>query len=413
MKKWTKILAVLLLLVVAGGGYVFWRISPKIPEHPFEVPSGRYAVGTQEFTWTDPSRPELYTKSPDDRRRIVVQVWYPAETSTGAERALYLQRPDEFASQTGARAARKARTNSVLGASVASADAGFPVLIYNHGGFWTRWSATFVTEWLASHGYVVFSVEHFGFNQTVKYPDGTPFVADTLALPKETGDGKKDALASWAHLDDPVFKIWEADARFALDQIEILAREPGAFQGRLDLDRVGALGWSMGGALAVQLSASDPRVKAAVDHDGQLFGDVRERGTTRPVLQFHHGLDDALGYPEKERPAVRELLTLVNAWDSTTRARSTGDWYSITIAGTDHGDFSDLALFYPRDKERLDPKRGHELIRTYTLAFFDQYLRGQPSELLGDSASRPPEITFSAVRKPPAESAAPAPPGGH
>ncbi len=410
MKRLTKILLALLVLVAAGAGYVYWRISPKIPDQPFEKPSGPYAVGTQEFLWTDAGRPEPYTKDPNDRRKVVVQVWYPAETSTGAERTLYLQRPDEFASQTGARAARNARTNSVQNASIASSDSGFPVLIYNHGGFWTRWSATFVTEWLASHGYVVFSVEHFGFNQTVKYPDGTPFAADTLAMPKETGDGKKDALASWAHLDDPVFKIWEADARFALDQVEVLARDPGPFQGRLDLTKVGAFGWSLGGALAIQLTAADPRIKAAVDHDGQLFGDVRERGTIRPVLQFHHGLDDALGYPEKDRPMVRELMALTDGWDSTTRIRSTADWYSATIAGTDHGDFSDLALFYPRDKARLDPKRGHEIIRALTLAFFDQYLRGKPSALLSDAGPRMAEVTFQAYRKLPVDSAAAARP---
>ncbi len=400
MNKWTKGLAAVLVFAAGSAGYFFWRVSPKIPDQPFEKPSGRYGVGTREFVWTDPNRPEAYTKNPADRRTIVVQAWYPATTSTGAERALYLARPAEFASWLGARAARKARTNSVLDAPMAPGDSAFPVLVYNHGGFWTRWSATFVTEWLASHGYVVFSVEHFGFNQTVKYPDGSPFAPDTLALPKETGDGKTDALASWAFLDDPVFKIWEADARFALDQIEGLNRDPGPFESRLDLGRIGAFGWSMGGALAVQLSASDPRIKAAVDHDGQLFGDVRDRGTPRPVLQFHHGQDDALEYPEKDRPTVSELLKMVDGWDSTTRERSKADWYSVTIARTGHGDFSDLALFYPRDTTQLDAKRGHEIIKDYTLAFFDQYLRGIPSPLLTDAAPRLPEVTFRAFRRP-------------
>ena len=399
MSKWTKGLAAVVLVAAAGAGYLYWKISPKIPDRPFEEPSGHYGVGTDEYLWTDEARPEPYTKEPADRRKIVVQVWYPATTSTGAERARYLVRPSEFASRLGAQAARRARTNSVIGASVAPADSAFPVLLYNHGGFWTRWSATFVTEWLASHGYVVFSVEHFGFSQTVKYPDGSPFAADTLSLPKETGDGKRDALASWAFLDDPVFKIWEADARFALDQIEGLNRDSGRFHGRLDVAKIGAFGWSMGGALAVQVSASDPRVMAAVDHDGQLFGDVRDRGTSRPVLQFHHGLDDALDYPEKDRPVVSELLEVVEGWDSTTRDRSTADWYSVTIAGTRHGDFSDLALFYPRDSTQLDARRGHEIIKSYTLAFFDQYLRGRPSELLNDAGPRMPEVTFRALRR--------------
>lgn len=395
MRKFLKILAVVVLLVLGSGGYYLWRVMPEIPDRPFAKPAGPYPVGTREYFWTDPARGESYTKDPNDRRRVVVQVWYPAAAAAASgDTARYLLRRGEFASGLGAWAARKAKGNSVLDAPVAASDSAFPVLIYNHGGAWTRWSATFSTESLASQGYVIFSVEHFGFNQTAKYPDGSPFVADTLSFPKETGDGKQDALASWAFLEDPVFLIWKADATFTLDQVERLNREAGPFQGRLDLERIGAYGWSFGGALAIQLAVDDPRVKAAVDHDGQLFGNVREVGTTRPVLQFHHGVDDALGYPEKERAMVRELMALIESWDSSARTRSTADWYDVTIGGTDHGDFSDLALFYPRTKDRLDPKRGHEIINAYSVAFFDRYLRGRDSELLGRAPSPFSEVTF-------------------
>lgn len=400
MRKFLKILGVLVLVLAAAGYWYYRKLLPTIPDRPFEKPAGPYAIGTREFDWTDSSRAELYTKNSKDHRRVVVQVWYPVPPGTTGDTAHYLLRPEEFASQAGAKAARNARTNAILDAPVASADSGgFPVIIYNHGGAWTRWSATYATEWLASHGYVVFSVEHFGFNQTVKYPDGTPFAADTLAMPRETGDGKADALASWAYLDDPVFKIWRGDARFALDQVERLARDPGPFQGKLDLNRVGAFGWSFGGALAVDLTVTDPRVKAAVDHDGQLFGDVHRTGTTRPVLQFQHGVDDALDYKEKDRPMVHQLMAELEAKDSSARVHSSSDWYSVKVAGTTHGDFSDLALFYPRPKDRTDPRVAHRIIRDYTLAFFDRYLKGKPSPLLADA--RPyPEATFTAWLRP-------------
>jgi predicted dienelactone hydrolase len=398
MRKLIRVLVVLVLLACVGGAYFLWRVSPKIPERPFPKPAGPYGVGTREFDWTDSSRGESYTRNPNDKRRILVQAWYPVATGTTGDTARYLRYPDGFSSRLGAFAARKARTNSVVDAPIAPPvdSTGWPVLIYNHGGAWTRWSATFAAEWLASHGYTVFSVEHFGFNQTIKYPDGSRFVADTLSFPKETGDGKKDALASWAYLDDPVFKIWAADARFALDQIERLARESGPFQGRLDLGRIGAYGWSFGGALAIELTAIDPRVIAAVDHDGQLFGQVKEQGTTRPVFQFHHGYDDALDYPEKQRAAVHEMMALTDSWDSTTRARSTGDWYSATIANTTHGDFSDLSLFYPRPKGHIPAERAHDIIDRYTLAFFDRYLKGKESPLLEKPDPEFPEVTFRA-----------------
>jgi predicted dienelactone hydrolase len=394
LKRALKIILVLVVILFAGGGYYLWRIWPRIPERPFVAPSGPYPVGTREYFWTDSTREEPYTRARDDRRRLVVQVWYPADATVRADTARYLLRPREFASRMGALAARRARTNSLLEAPLAPADSSYPVLVYHHGGAWTRWSATFTTEWLASHGYAVFSVEHFGFNQTTRFPDGAPFRPDTLAFPEETGDGKRDALASWAFLDDPVFNIWQADARFVLDRIEVLEREPGLFQGRLDLDRVGMFGWSFGGALAVQMTADDERVKAAVDHDGQLFGDVRERGTARPVMLMAHGVDDALAYPEEDRPVVRELMALVESWDSTTRERSTADWYQVKIRASDHGDFSDLALFYPRGEDRIAARRAHEIVNAYTLAFFDRYLRGRDSDLLRGEQSAFPEVTL-------------------
>jgi predicted dienelactone hydrolase len=397
MRKILKIFVILLAIgLVVAGAYIY-RVMPRIPARPFVKPSGPYAVGTRDFDWVDSTRGEPYTRKADDKRHVLVQVWYPAVKADG-DTAKYLLRPDAFSSKLGAFVAKRARTNSVLDAAVAG-DSAMPVILYNHGGSWTRWSATFATEWLASHGYVVVSVEHFGFNQTSKYFDGTAFTADTLAFPQSTGNGVQDARQSWAYLEDPVFKIWKADARFVLDRLEALNREDGPLQGKMDLTRVGAFGWSFGGALSVQLSKDDPRVVAAVDHDGQLFDDVRQAGTSRPVLLVHHGVDDAALYPEKDRPLVRQLMDEVATWDSTARVASTSDWYSLVIAGTDHGNFSDLALFLRQPEGRTDPGRAHEIINAYTLAFFDQYLRGKESALLAQEASAYPEATLRVWRR--------------
>ncbi|MEZ4585611.1 MAG: hypothetical protein R2909_04320 [Gemmatimonadales bacterium] len=405
MRTVTKIALGGLVALLLGGGYVVWRAAPKIPREPFTEPLGRYPVGTREYQWTDSSRAEAYTTDPNDKRTIVVQIWYPAASGATGDTAKYLQHPKEFATWLGAWAARKAMSRSVIDAPVA-AGGPFPVLLYNHGGLWTRWSATFATEWLASQGYVVVSVEHFGFSQTERFLDGTKFEPDTIPFPAETGDGKADALASWAYLDDPVFKFWVADARFALDRVTRLNQVPGPLQGAFDLERIGAFGWSFGGATAVQLTADDPRVKAAVDHDGQLFGDVRERGTSRPVLLMHHGIDDALTVKEEDRPMVRELLAVVQGWDSTAREASTADWYEVTIAGTDHGNFSDLGLFFNQPEGRMDPRLAHRIINRYTLQFFDRYLRGAPAGLLDGSEPPPADVTQTTRRAPRADTTA-------
>lgn len=370
----------------------------EISATPFKKPSGPYAVGTRDYHWVDASRDEALTKNPSDKRHLMVQVWYPADVSPGAAPNRYVHNPHEFTDTAEFKPVLHVTTNAAPDAPVAKAESKYPVLLYNHGGGWNRFSATFAVEELASHGYVVVSVEHPGFSKIAAFPDGYRFAADTLQF-KPTGNLKNDAPASWAWLDG-VFVTWMKDATFALDKIEELNRALGSpLRGRLDLDHIGALGWSFGGAAAIELSRADPRIKAAVDQDGQLFGAVRDVGTGRPYLQFHNTADMLAGQSPENAEVMKKALARVKAWDQAAKDKSTGDWYDLEIKGTTHGSFSDLTLFFPRGiGGPIEPQRAHEIINTYTLAFFDKYLRGKSSDLLKAPSPSFPEVTFT--RKP-------------
>ena len=106
-----------------------------------------------------------------------------------------------------------------------------------------------------------------------------------------------------------MFPLWVGDAIYTLDNIERLnAEDKGRFAGRLDLDRIGAFGWSFGGATSIQLTRSDPRIRAALDHDGQLFGDVREKGTDKPIMLLHNTENNN----PKNDPSLAELIKMVD-----------------------------------------------------------------------------------------------------
>lgn len=392
--------SIVLVACLAGSitaGLAAQAQRPPIPTDPFAMPTGQYRVGTRDFAWTDSSRGEPYTRNPADHRTVLVQMWYPAEPRAGGEPAPFLLHPGTVADSEVVQAASHVRTHAVVDAPVARAEGRWPVLVYNHGGAWARWSATFTTEELASHGYVVVSVEHPGFSKTGAFLDGTRFAADTMGFPAPTNDLATDARASWRYLGESVFPIWVADSRFVLDRLAQLDREPGPWQGRLDLTRIGAFGWSFGGATAVELTRVDPRVIAAVDQDGQLFGGIMA-GTSRPVLLMHHGLNDADEMPEAQRPVMQELMNEVHANDSTARQHSTGSWAELTIQKTQHGHFSDLLLFFPRNPAQLDPAVAHTIINAYTVAFFDHHLRGKPSDLLKAGHQAFPDATLTVWR---------------
>jgi dienelactone hydrolase len=155
------------------------------------------------------------------------------------------------------------------------------------------------------------------------------------------------------------------------------------------------LGWSFGGATSIQMSKDDRRVKAAIDQDGQLFGDVAAKGTPKPVMLMHHGIVDQAQNPD-DQPTLTRLMHQVEEENRALLDHSTGDRYEVTLAKTQHGHFSDLLLANPPPGQ-LEPRRAHEIILAYTLAFFDKYLNGHDSTLLTEPSSPYTEVTFRRI----------------
>ncbi len=371
----------------------------RVPDTMFVRPTGPYAVGMRETLWVDMSRGEPFTKDTSDRRHVMLRIWYPAQSVPGAVPAPYVLDTNEFGDAIPRALVQMGHhilTNAVLDAPAAKPKSGerFPVLLYEPGGGNARFSATFEAEQLASYGYVVVASDHAGFSDTRHFPDGYDFRPDTMLQPPPAATPQQSVEAIQAWLSRDVFPTWTADAEFVLDQLPRLNADPGVLHHRLDLKRIGMYGWSFGGATSVQMSEQDPRVKAVVDQDGQLFGDVVMHGTRRPVLLMHHG-------DKKAPPAVpggdslsKALTALIRGPDSSLFAHSTGDRFDLTIPRTQHGNFADGVLLVPRAPGDMDPRRAHAIIVAYTLAFFDRYLRGIDSPLLHGASAAYPDVEF-------------------
>jgi len=398
MRRRGTVLGAATLAVVGAGlvhGLAVRGDEPlKMATSPFLAPSGPYAVGTHEYLWIDAKRPDPFLKDGKVPRHLIVRVWYPAEKVEGAEKASYIRDAKEFSEKSSYAAFTAVRTNEVTDAPLVKNKAPFPVLVYQPGGGTQRFIGTFENEELASRGYVVVAADHPGFSETVRFPDGTAFVPDQHVQPKETGDFQQDVKNSWNWLNDEVFPTWTADATFTLDQVERWNKTPGQiFYQRLDLSKVGMFGWSFGGATSVEMSIDDPRVKAVIDQDGQLFGSARTKGTTRPLMMMHHGGEDKAPKPEQQA-VLDELIAQTEAWDKSLLEHSTNDRYEITIAKTQHGHFSDFMLALAPNPDELGARRAHAIVVAYTVAFFDRYLRGQESELLKGPSEKYTEVTF-------------------
>jgi pimeloyl-ACP methyl ester carboxylesterase len=237
---------------------------------------------------------------------------------------------------------------------------------------------TSLAEDLASHGYVV-----VGFD--------APYRTSVVVFP----DGRVVERAPLDNFDELV-KEWSADIGFALDQLGRLNESDpsGKFQGRLDMQRVGVFGHSLGGATTLQFCHDDSRCKAAIDVDGAPIGSVITEGITQPFMFL---LSDHSREPAAEtRPVIANIRSIYD--------RQAGDRrLEIVIRGANHYMFSDdgamlkspplMRVMRVLGIVRLDGRRQVAVAAHYIVTFFDVYLKGAPVSELKSPAGYP-EIEY-------------------
>ena len=335
--------------------------APSLPE-----PTGRYVIGTLVVDWTDEMREETWTQDPDDHRRVVAQFWYPAETLPARVSAPYVLRhtqlrtsldrfwKNEFPTVT---------THAALEAPILKEERPWPVILLSHGMNSSRMLYTSLAEDLASHGYVVVTIDHPHWGPGVAFQDGetVEFDASMPSLewlgPDRIDELVQEGISTMA--EDQAFvarrlSTLVQDDRFA-------ARELGR---QLDLRRVGVMGHSMGGMAAVRAGFTYAPFKAIVTLDGYAW--------TAGGLTPHGSPAGASDKP---------LLVVVSAsgvrGDSVAFARRHLDAFAspnvVRLDGTVHGSPTDVGLL--SETHRAESVASHRRVARTVRAFFDEHLR--------------------------------------
>ncbi|MFF4579929.1 alpha/beta hydrolase family protein [Streptomyces sp. NPDC001389] len=365
--------------LIAAGPVAAWAFPvPVFPE-----PTGGFAVGTRVVQWTDPQRPETFTADPDDRRTVVVQLWYPAQKSPdGVRRARYLGRTAQEARTVSEALARgvglpgflvdglpRARSRAVFDAPVADAGGRFPVVLFSPGSSGVRTQNTALAEELASHGYVVAALDHPYDSAAVVLSDGRTVTTATHSSGDRDEDAK--AAAGWT-------AIRAADLGFVLTRLtgqdgrsgqvaqggRGTDRTADPLTGRLDAGRVAVAGHSMGGAAALQAARQDHRFAAVVDLDGFPHGPASP-ALDRPALALTQEV--TAGSDPRYLPRLTEAL-----------ATNTATSYRLTVPGAAHLAFTDGPLYLPPVPAlvgSLGRTRSPRVVAAATLAFLDAVLR--------------------------------------
>lgn len=356
------------------------------------MPTGPFAVGRAMFLWhseeIDPLAPMGTT------RKLVAWIWYPAAAAEpsapvvdylpAAWRTAMENKSGVLLSQFLTRDLSRVHAHSLLDAPLSPQRPAYPVVLLRGGGATLTTDYTTLAEDLASHGYVVVGFDAPHRSWLVVLPDGTiiPRASqnDLDGVDGSQADRRAETLA----------RAWAADCGFVVDQLERLntSESSGRFQGRLDLERIGIVGHSLGGATALWFCHDDSRCRAGIDIDGAPVGRVIADGVARPFMFIngdHSRESPTTDAPELIRNARANIQSIFDRLPAESRMM-------VEIRGANHYLFSDngallkspLVMRVLRLLEivRLDGRRQLAVTARCVHSFFDVYLQGAtPAEL--------------------------------
>lgn len=367
-------------------------------------PTGEYSIGTTELYLTDSSRYEklMFSKK---HRRIYVKIWYPAEKTGNKPYSKYLDSyPKEVIlkiykskgiNEDIVDAMKSSHTFSSPGLPVSERERKYPVLFFSPGYYFGMADLyTSFMEDIASHGYIVCSISHPYEQPYVRFPDGEEIylfkkraqlaylqllISNKLQLRRRNTQEKIEIITkNYLHRLRQFTKsldIWVKDTEFVIDYFEkeINSDKAGELFKKMDFDKIGAYGMSFGGAAAGQVCLIDKRMKAGINMDCFQFGDIIRKPLKVPFMLMQSSYRDDW-----------------NIGNGVIYSKTEADFYKFSYLKAMHFVFTDVAvipLLSQSARETFIGKvDGYEsiiLINSYVRNFFDHYLKGKPSELLG------------------------------
>lgn len=351
--------------------------------------NGSYGVGSNAVNFTDYSRVDPFSPN-RQQRSVVVSAFYPAAPiETCHEKVVDYMPPrtalfeDETYSQYGI----PNGTFESLKLSQCDHDSQtidkiekYPLVMFSPGLGVSRLLYSAVAQSVASHGFVVVTVDHPYDASVVEFPDGTLVLGANI-----TTDAEIELTLSTR----------VEDVSFILDQLSLVSSTrrllPFATTS-LNTQKVPIYGHSLGGATAAAVTMNDSRIAGSVDMDGTLFGPVVKRGFSAPFMIFEHEQNNT------SQPSWNETWSHLPGWK-----------LELELAGSEHGTFIDfpiivkslgLTKYLPPKAVALigtiDGARALDIISAYLRAFLRFALSGATSPLLQGPVEDYPEVTIVA-----------------
>jgi predicted dienelactone hydrolase len=391
-----------------------------MPVFRFPQPTGPHEIGTLTYYWVDAGRPEVFAVDPDQRRELMVQIWYPAKGGPSSPHAPYL--PDAGALRSALAGVRHwpsflfghlayVSSNAIPSAHMAEGERIYPVLIFLEGLTGFRQMNTFQVEELVSHGYVVAALDQPYAAASVVFPDGrqaiVPPVDQIRPLVRQSYMPARPApTLNGRPMEEGIVPYFAQDVLYALGQLAALNQSDpnGILTGRLDLERAGIFGMSLGGIVGAEASRLEPGLRACLMMDAPMPVTVVQSGLSQPGMWITRDVETmrlererAGGWSEAEIHAHQTSMRVV--FESLA-----ADGYFVQVPGMFHLNFTDVPVWLPFLRQLgitgpIKAQRAHDIINAYSLAFFDRHLKGLPADLLDGPSEEYPEVRLEVHRQ--------------
>lgn len=381
-------------------------VVPRLPDPP-----GPYGIGRVGYDWVDTTRPDRFAGNPAAHRELMVYVWYPARGKPEGAKGAYLpgamqmdrvpeiqrRMREEYEANWPLIVSGAILSHAVEDAAVARKQAKFPVILLSHGLGGSGFEYTALIENLVSLGYVVASIEHTETAAATYFPDGRiiPFHMDSPSPGLAPEEQFKRMMES-ATLG---IEEGAADVRFVLNRLTELnggdARQ-FALAGRLDLNRVVAMGHSAGAEFAARACEFDARFKACVDLDGGMvpiaaLPEFPDGATMKQPLLFMEAY-----HPESKMGGTHAQHEEYFKKREAQLEKCPAGTYAVVLRppGITHGSFSDYALLSAGDRNDAVNQARHnlDLIETFVHAFLERTLDHEKSTLFDGGQAAHPDV---------------------
>ena len=324
---------------------VLLALSPALifPQYKPPQTTGAYDVETVTYTYTDEDRDEMYSDT-GGPRRLTVQYWYPENAADKC-----------------------------------------PLIVFSHGSFGVKSSNLSLYRELASHGYVVCSIDHTYQCLFTSDTDGRVSLIDRGFMREILAeDAERDKTQSYEY-----YQKWmgvrtgdlNSVVDYALNQAA--SSDPDPVYALIDTTKIGVMGHSLGGSAALGIGRTRHDVGAVIALESPFMCDIigvengqfvwNEKTYPVPVLNIYSDSSWSRLDQLPQYEANAKLLADTNAIS-----------YNVHMRGAGHLSLTDLALTSPLLTRILNGRKAgidtHYCLTTISrlaLDFFDCYLKGR------------------------------------